>query len=212
MIQFKTANKLFKGLYQYKIVLIVPGASIFRTGDMDATYRQIKQIDLKTSRPGDLQYYKSSIKTQDDLDYIIGLHAILKNLTDVEVRVESPWVSVYTNVKNHVDKLTKLDEQRVKYTSGPPPGGRLEEGVIILPNIDFEFKVTVGKTSAANEAFIEWAETNPKVRLTKKCIADLSRPRSWGGGYFYITGEKNLLMAKMHLGGSINKVERIVKS
>jgi len=34
---------------------------------------------------------------------------------------------------------------------------------------------------------------------------------SWGGTHFYITGEKNLLVARMMLGEGINKVEKILK-
>jgi hypothetical protein len=40
----------------------------------------------------------------------------------------------------------------------------------------------------------------------------LGKSRSWGGTHFYITGDNNLLMAKMHLAGAISKVERIIKA
>ena len=76
----------------------------------------------------------------------------------------------------------------------------------------YEFRVTMGKTVQPNIAFIEWADTNKKCKLTKSCIRDLEKQRSWGGTHFYITGDNNLLMAKMHLGGAIAKIERIVKS
>jgi hypothetical protein len=58
---------------------------------------------------------------------------------------------------------------------------------------------------------VAWAGTNSKLKLTKSCAKALLKPRSWGGSYFYITGDNNLLMAKMHLGGCISKVERIIK-
>jgi hypothetical protein len=80
-----------------------------------------------------------------------------------------------------------------------------------MPKMPFEFRVTVGKTTSNHGAFIEWAEANSKVKLTKSCKNELSKDRSWGGAYFYVTGDKNLLLAKMHLGGSIAKIERIVK-
>jgi capsular polysaccharide biosynthesis protein len=54
--------------------------------------------------------------------------------------------------------------------------------------------------------------SNKKCKLTKSCIRELEKQRSWGGSHFYITGNNNLLLAKMHLGGSISKIERIIKA
>jgi hypothetical protein len=176
---------------------------------MDSTLKQLKEVSL--SNIASLKFYRSAIKTQEDLDYAYDLQALLKKLDDVELRVENPWISFYTNSKKNVDKLTGLDENRVKYIS--VPDGIVESGTIILPKVDFEFKVTLGRTHKEHSAFVSWAENNPKVQLTKSCIKEMLRETgSFGGAYFYITGEKNLLMAKMHLGGSINKLERIVKS
>ena len=101
---------------------------------------------------------------------------------------------------------------RVKYISKPPDNATLESGVVMLPKIDFEYKITLGKTTQEHTAFVEWAQNNKKVKLTNSCVRDLAKDRSWGGTYFYITGDKNVLMAKMHLGSSINKIERIIKA
>jgi hypothetical protein len=176
---------------------------------MESTLKQLNEVDLNNAAT--LKFYRSAIKTQDDLDYAFQLQAAIKKMDDLELRVENPWISFYTNSKKNVDKLTKIDETRVKYIS--VPDGIVESGTIILPKVDFEFKVTLGRTYKEHSAFVDWAEANPKVQLTKSCIKEMLRDQgSYGGAYFYITGEKNLLMAKMHLGGSINKLERIVKS
>lgn len=210
MIPYKTTNKLFNGKYQYKIVLIVPGASMFRSGKMDVTFRLLNDVDL-TKSAYTATFYRANIKTPDDLDYCFRVCKAISKLEDIHVRVESPWVAVYTNSKKDVDKLVKLDESRVKYISAP--AATLEEGTIILPKVDFEFKVTLGRNKTELSAFINWAETNSKVKLTKGCIKHLTDPSgSWGGSYFYITGDKNLLVAKMHLGGIINKIERVLKA
>ncbi len=131
-------------------------------------------------------------------------------MEEFELRVENPWISIYTDNKKNVDALIKLDENRVKYISRPEHA--ISAGTIILPKVDYEFKVTIGKTTHENHAFVEWAESNPKVKLTKSCIKEMLKDQSWGGSYFYLTGEKTLLVAKMHLGGSITKIERILKS
>jgi hypothetical protein len=62
-------------------------------------------------------------------------------------------------------------------------------------------------------AFVEWAESQAgKVLLTKSCKRDLLNESSWGGNHLYITGDNVLLMAKMHLGSIIAKIEHITRS
>ncbi len=207
-METKTTKKLFNGKHQYKIVLVCAGANWFRGGDWSGVLDNLKKINLESNRHKN----NTSIKTQEDLDYALKLQAQLKKSNDVEVRVETPWISVYTNNKSTVDSLIKLDKSKVKYVSLPPENNTLAQGVIISPKINFDYKVTLGKSGQQQSAFVEWAENNSKVKLTKSCKKELLRDRSWGGSYFYITGENNLLLAKMHLGGSINKIERIVKA
>jgi len=208
-MEFKTTRKLFRGIYQYKIVLVVPGAGLFRHGDMDTLLDNLNKVDL--SRPPVHSYKNSNIKNQEDLDYAFKLQTAFSSMSDIDIRVETPWISVYTSNKKNIDKLVNLNKDRVKYVSIPPANSALSEDTIIMPKMDFDFRVTLGKTNNECSAFVSWAETNSKVKLTKSCIRDLSKTRSWGGTHFYITGDNNLLMAKMHLGGCISKIERIVK-
>jgi hypothetical protein len=174
---------------------------------MDSTLIQLKKVDL--SKPSDS--WMRSVKTQEELEYCFALQSQLKKLKNIDIRVESPWISIYSNSKSDIDAIAKVNTDNVKYISAPNSNS-LEHGTILLPKIDFEFKVTLGKTSAEQSAFISWAESNNKVKLTKTCKRDLAKDRSWGGTYFYITGDKNLLLAKMHLAGAVNKVERIIKA
>lgn len=205
MTQYKTTKRLFRGTYQYKVVLVCSCAQWFRSGDMDATLESLNSLSVHDKRSG----YAYSVKTQEDLDYSFALQKQLKKLKDIEVRVESPWITIYTNNKIDVDTLVKLDHTKVKYVSAPDT--ILEKDTIVMPKMDYEFRITLGKTIREHSAFVGWAASNSKVKLTKSCIKDLNKDRSWGGTYFYITGEKNLLVARMHLGGSINKIERIIK-
>lgn len=204
---YKTTNRLFKGTYQYKIVLICATASVFRSGDMDSALAQIKKIIINS--PG---MYSKQRFTQYDVDSALALHSALSKMPDIEIRIESPWISVYTNSMAYIDQLKALDEKAVKYISMPPTGSSLDIGTIIMPKIDYEYRVTIGKTTSEHSTFVQWAENSDKLKLTKSCKKDLLKQRSWGGTYFYINGDKTLLMAKMHLGGSIAKIERIIKA
>jgi hypothetical protein len=207
-MEYKTTRRLFRGTYQYKIVLTCVGSQWFRNGDITKTFEELKKINVGQEK----KFRSTAIKSQEDLDYAFSLATALSNFTDYDVRVESPWISIYSNSKKHVDALVKLDPSKVKYVSQPDPNASLATGTIIMPKMDFDYRITLGKTTQPNPSFVQWAETSKKCKLTKSCIRDLGKPRSWGGTHFYITGDNNLLLAKMHLGGSIAKIERIVKS
>lgn len=206
---FKQSNKLFGGKYQYKIVLVCAGASYFRSGDMDATAFLLDKVDLTASTT---KVRRNVIKTQEDLDYAKAVCKQIKKLKDRAVRVETPWVSVYANTEKEILALANIDQSKVKYISAPPKGVNLTPNTIVMKNCDFEYRITMGRTYNENSAFVLWAESNPtKVKLTAGCKKNLLKPAHWGGSHFYLTGDHVLLMAKMHLGSSISKIERITK-
>ena len=210
---FKTTKQLFKNTYQYKIVLVCGSAGVFRTGDMDNTLELLNKIDVsKPKITGAYNRYATNIKTQDELDYALGLQLQLTRMTAYELRVEQPWITIYSNNKQDIDTLANLDQSKVKYVCVPPANVVLQEGTVIMPKMPFEYRVTLGKTTQNHSTFVEWAEKNKKLRLTKSSIKELNKSRSWGGTHFYVTGDNNILMVKMHLGGSINKIDRILKA
>jgi len=206
-MQYKTTKKLFMGTYQYKIVLVCSCSSWFRYNNLQYAERRLQEVDL--TKP--LKEWQYGIRTQEDLDYANQLLDTLKSIEGYVVRIESPWLSIYTNSHKVINQLANLDQQKVKYICQPAEG-RLDKDTIIMPKINYDFKVTLAKTTQSHSSFVEWAEGNSKVKLTKRCARDLNKDKSWGGSYFYITGDKNLLMAKLHLGSCIGKIERIVHS
>jgi hypothetical protein len=203
----KITNRLFNNKYQYKVVLVCGGASYFRDKDFDQIRQRLALFKFEE------HYYKNAgIKNQEELDWTLKLLSCLQNMKDYNVRVEQPFISIYTNTKKDVDRLIKLELGKVKYISIPPSNSTLVENTIISSKIDFDYRITLGKTTREHSAFVDWASSNKKLRLTKSCIKELHKNRSWGGTYFYITGDNNLLMARMHLGEAINRVDRIVKT
>ena len=209
-MQYKTTKSLFQGKYKYKIVLVCSGASMFRSGDMDATLEMIKKIDLNKNNIN-VRYTNYLIKSAEELDYALQLQQQVSKMQDFDIRIENPWVSIYSNNPKDIADLARLCEDNVKYISQPPASSALEEGTVLMPKMNYDYRVTMGKTTHEHSAFVEWATNNIKLKLTKSCIRDLHKNRSWGGTHFYVTGDNNLLMAKMHLGGCITKVERIIK-
>lgn len=186
---------------------------MFRTTDMDVVIDKLDKIKTTQGLPAIGGRPSIKIRTPEELTYAFQLAFALKRMSDaVEIRVESPWISIYTNDLPIVESLSNLDETKVKYISSPAPGTVLEQGNIIVSNRDYDYRVTVGKTMQDHAAFVEWADANSdKTRLTRTCRKDLLNESSWGGSYFYITGDNALLMAKMMLGSVITKVETITR-
>jgi hypothetical protein len=214
-MQYKQTKKLFYGTYQYKIVLVCAGAGWFRNKDWDYTASMLGKVDLdknSAQNSGYTRYTGISIKTKEDLDYALDLLKLLRKLEDVDLRIESPWISLYTNTEKNIDKVTKLDTARIKYVSVPAKNTVLESGTVILPKVDFDYKITMGRTMQNYTTFVDWADSSTKLKLTKTCRKQLSNNNSWGGSYFYVTGDKNLMLTKMHLGGTIAKIERVAKN
>lgn len=207
-MKVKETRSLFLGKYQYKVVLVCPAATLFRGGDFEGASKE-----LALWKPGDRTswQWQSRIKTPEDLEYSKALCLDLKKLQDFDVRIESPTVNIYTNNLKDVNTLTKKYKDNIKYISRPSDDTVLTEGTVVMTKMDYDFRVTMGATRQEYTAFIDWAESNAKVKLTKSCKRDLTRSRSWGGTHFYVTGENNLLLVKMHLGSTLSKVERIIK-
>jgi hypothetical protein len=210
----KVTKSLFKGKYQYKIVLVSSLASSFRNHDIATTLELLNKahntFKLQDSGKPVVSYKKSNVKSEDDFVYAFKLQKQVKKMLDFEIRIEHPWISIYTNNKKDVDSIVKLDSSKIKYVSAPD--SLIEVGTIILPRVPYDYRLTIGKTTQSYTAFIEWVEATKKVRLTKSCKKMLGSGRSWGGTYMYIKGDNALLMTKMHLGGAVGKIERVIQS
>ncbi len=199
--------------YQYKAVLVSALANSFRDRNLDVVLTKIKS-QHSLFQAGRLPRIKvSGPKSEDDFIHAYALQKALKKFENFDIRVETPLISFYTNNKKDIDYLIKISQDKIKYISIPPVNNALAPNTIILPKVFYDYRVTIGKTNQVHDAFLSWADsTNNKVKLTKSCRRMLERPRSWGGCYFYINGDNMLLMAKMHLGSSISKIERVIQT
>jgi hypothetical protein len=77
--------------------------------------------------------------------------------------------------------------------------------------MDYEYRLTLGKTEKPYTDFIEWADAINKVKITNSCRDMLSDENgSYGGGHVYVTGENTLLIVKLQLSGIRLTIDRIV--
>lgn len=208
-IQTKNTTKLFNNKYKYKIVLVLKTASWFRGGDLDNVKENASTQDVE-KRPTWVKQL-----TKDDYADALALCNVLKKFTeDYQIRVESPLLSFYTNDKSQIEKLAKLNPLLVKYVSFPEQGTEsiLDDHKVIVKNIDYAYKVTMGRTRQNFSNFVEWCDGKDKIRMPKRAKKDLSKNNCWGGSHFYVKDDKTLTMVKMFVGTCIHSVESVVKS
>lgn len=206
-IQIKQTTKRFNNKYKYKIVLVSKASGWFRGCDFEKVTEGLLAQNEAITNPWAIKL------TADEKQYTQALVTTFKKLTDYEIRVESPFISFYTNTAGNIEKIAKLDSERVKYVSLPVDGteAMLDQGKIIVKNLDFGYKVTMGRTRQNFSNFVEWCEGKDKIRMPARAKADLRKNNCWGGSHFYVKDEKTLTMVKMFVGGCIHSVESVTK-
>jgi len=204
-INVKYSSKLFQKKYKYKVVITSGVAGWFRGSDAARIQHMYENSD---------QYYYSRQATSGEKHHANKLSKVLEGIENWQARVETPFVSIYLNQESDLEIVVKNCKNRVKYVEIPDPKSeiKLAEGTVLVKNLDFGFKVTVGSSRQNHSNFVQWCENNAKIRLPKRAAKDLSKDYSSGGGYFYVKDDKSLTMVKMFLGRTITKVENVVQA
>lgn len=196
------------GKYKYKVVLVCPVASWFRGNNLEFVVSKLAELDAGVNHPAWLK-----LKGPEDKEYCHKLYRMMRDTVGYELRIEHPFINFYTDTPAHVEKLAAIDEYRVKYVSMPNKANpALEAGKVLVKKLDFDYKVHMGRTRQDYKNFVAWAENNDKLRLPKRIKTDLSKSRSWGGGFFYVKGEQTLTLVKVFVGSDINKIESVIKA
>lgn len=201
----KYSTKLFQKKYKYKVVFTSGVAGWFRGSDA---------AKIQSFYQDNNQLYYSRQATAAEKSHANKLASVLTNIEDWQARVETPFVSIYLNSEKDLELVIKNCKNRIKYVEIPDPNteSKLSEGTVLVKNLDFGFKVSLGVTNQCFLNFVQWSENNPKIRLPKRAKKDLSRQGSSGGGFFYVKDEKSLTMVKMFLGRTITKVETVIRA
>ena len=200
-VNIKYSNKLFHNKYKYKIVLRTGVASWFRGGKLNFV---LKSLSNKHHFP--VYSKEEHIFAQTVYDTVVVMEGLL-------TRVESPFLSFYTNNESDLKLIAAINHERIKYISMPDPEtSEIAVGSILVKKLDFGFKITMGSARQNLSSFVQWSKDNPKVRLPKRAAHDLSKDYSHGGSHFYVKDEKSLILVKMFLGSYITKIETVIRS
>ena len=155
-------------------------------------------------------FYYLEKPTLPKKQYFKKLQEFLENTEDeFELSVNYSFITIFTNIEKLINEIIKIDEDRISSLSRIK-NQTIVADTILLPRIPFDYKISLRKSSINHSSFIDWAKSNKNIKLTYSCIRELQRDRSYGGTYFYVKGNNNLLLAQMQLGEVIGKIEKII--
>lgn len=211
MIVSKPTLKLFCKKYKFKAVIVNRFSYQFNRCSKYDTL--VKHIDEITQNCGtDKDKYE---ECKNDGIVALALYNELDKLTDYNIMVSYPYITIYTNDEATIDKLVTLFSDSIKFISKPIPGTEhlLDANKTITRNIDHGYKITLVYNINQNLSnFVEWCKVNKKnVKASQIMLKSLSEDRTYGNFYFYVKNAKMLTMAKMFLGNYIKYVEETQK-
>lgn len=200
--QIKKPTKLFNNKYRAKIVFRSVAARAFRP-ETAKRLLNLSNSDFEDYLPRRVPDSAAEIKLAKELLTTIDYN-------NCSVRVEYPLVTVYTNDLSTLEDLVNvIGKANVKYVS-------LFTDEVIAPDqvfstLPYDFKLHIGKVNTSIESFVNWAENNKNVRITKSALSRLRTGKGYSTTHLYVKGEKTLTMVKMFLGNAIIKIENIIK-
>ena len=95
----KETRRLFQGQYQYKAVLVCPAAGWFRGRNVSEALDKIKENGI-----GAHKNPFNKVKTPEDFDYCMKLAKSILKMSNFNIRVESPFISFYTNNRQDISR------------------------------------------------------------------------------------------------------------
>ena len=116
-------------------------------------------------------------------------------------------VDVFTNNALAIEQLRKI---RLHHNYSEVVSTKLQPNQIYLPNIQFDYKITLKNSTDGSPGFGTWAKKHKNVRLTPKCEKLFNSNRTQYDAYFYVSGENTLLLVQMMIGTAIRKIEYVV--
>jgi hypothetical protein len=82
--------------------------------------------------------------------------------------------------------------------------------IIVEDTFGYDFKITLGNEICPT-TFSQWLRTNrDKVKVTDKLIEDIENRQYTAGRYFYIRSENVLMLVKLIILDSIQRIDKLV--
>ncbi len=203
MPMYNTVKKFYRGVYKYNIVLRLYHGVVFRGKDK-RRYTNAFTVAMNQSTTTMRQPLRG------ELEILPQLYEYVMTMEDFATRYEQPRLHFYTNNYSDIEAIRDMIPEELIVSIGLPPDD-LQPGMVYMPEVPYEFRVTLGSVTKVNTEFVEWAEGNKNIRLQPRTKSNLESPGIYNSGtQLYVTGERNLLFVRIHLGNVNLTVERIL--
>lgn len=193
--------QLFLKKYLYKIVLRTRFARSFRQLVNDQKQQDyLKKVFL------DSQAYLDDFKK---INYVIQT---TKGF-DFSIRIDPPWVTLYTNDFDLISQICLRFYDIVKYVSMPKTDEiekLLTNNTVYVPECPYKYKVIIGSTRQNYTNFLQWAENHKKIELSQSARNQLSKDSSKNESWIYVADQDTLMLVKMFLGNIIKDTLNVV--
>jgi hypothetical protein len=185
MKSFQSKRK-FYNKWLYKVTIKLGNPNIFRHNSVESISNNLK-VHKETR----------------------NLAKLLSDIKDFQLRIETKFIDVYINEKDHFDQLIDRFEKSIKHCFSPHPDLESEsinpKDIIAnkLPFDRYRYKVFI-KAHAIRDShqkynYLKWLETqHPRILITESTKDWFIKTSwNWDRRYMYIEDEQTLLMAKM---------------
>lgn len=206
-VNFFQTNKLFYNKFLYKVKIYCPGARLLDSKNVE-TLKQ--RLSIRLNMP-DVSYnyggswwlteQRKNLKTHASLDQLIEIFTIKHSCKDIKIRIEEPYVSLYSNDEQQLLDITNTNwVDRINEVHRPTNDvaiSFLMNGEIIVNKKEkYAYKVFVKRMffddiPLKHSLLDHLYNYESEVRLPQSLIQNLNSHRSFfPGGYFYINDLK----------------------
>jgi len=215
--KFET-KKLFYNKFLYKISTYNKLAFFFRNKNFPNVRKILDELSPKYKKKDPIvlrRWLRNEIIAHEQFVDAQILFQELKDHDDIQVRVEGPILTVYSNDKKLIDSLCKkLNNVYELHEPSSLNLKELTEGYILMKSPiykKFKYRVTMGPK--ANPEFTKWLENNQdKVKYGKTFFSTMQTNGYTNGLYFYVKDDKCLMLVNLMLGNLIRRTDRIYSS
>ena len=217
MTKYYTTS-LFYNKYVYKLKIKNSLTTIFRNLNLRYAKSQLDTMqyyaerDLPIPSPSRWGLRQIRYETLESfMEACVIYNALHSHKNDCMVRCEGLTLNIYSNEKDWLTDLMKL----VYVDEFHEPQEDTEEFlknntniVISDKEVAWPYKVYLGKFVDPN--FAIYCENNQNIKIGKQALKSIKNQEYLQGFYFWTKTEKQLMLAKIALGGGIGRVVKFV--
>jgi hypothetical protein len=207
-LKTRETKKLFYNEYPYKLGFSNPLAHIFREKNFKFARDQLHKLQMlyNENEPLTLGSYRQKTYTEQSFKECKWLYEELQSRDDYKIRIEFPFVQLYSSDKDWLYFLSKKIENPLDFYE--PPVMLSKNTILVETPSNYGYRITLN--SKPDPSLASWIQANPKLAKAGPVFLDEVANSGYSKGlYFYVRDDKVLNIVGLML-GSACRVDKIV--